>query len=84
MLFTMPSWKQVNPPYKFKWTKKTVIVSEGRSETTTEGYMENYKNISQEIRDQLNVKAEVVQIILTRIDNDIYSTVDAYPNACEI
>ncbi|GJU36399.1 hypothetical protein Tco_1184753 [Tanacetum coccineum] len=44
-----------NPPYKFKWTEKTILVVEGSSETTTEG-----------------------------IDNDIYSTVDAYPNACEM
>ncbi|GKC44802.1 hypothetical protein Tco_1062524 [Tanacetum coccineum] len=48
-----------------------------RSETTTERYMENYKNVSQDIRDQLNAEAEAVQIILTGIDNDIYSTVDA-------
>ncbi|GKB11269.1 hypothetical protein Tco_0845192 [Tanacetum coccineum] len=26
-----------NPPYKFKWTEKTVPVVEGSSETTTEG-----------------------------------------------
>nr|GEX98046.1 hypothetical protein [Tanacetum cinerariifolium] len=37
MLFTMPSWKQVNPPYKFKWTEKTVPIAEGSSKTTTEG-----------------------------------------------
>ncbi|GJS90366.1 hypothetical protein Tco_0773002 [Tanacetum coccineum] len=30
------------------------------------------------------VEAEAVQIILTGIDNDIYSTVDACPNACEM
>ncbi|GJY63326.1 hypothetical protein Tco_0464786 [Tanacetum coccineum] len=36
-----------NPPYKFKWTEKTVPVAEG-------------------------------------IYNDIYSIVDAYPNACEM
>ncbi|GKB60867.1 retrovirus-related pol polyprotein from transposon TNT 1-94 [Tanacetum coccineum] len=66
-----------NPPYKFKWTEKTVLVAEGSSETTKEGYMENYKNVSQDIRDQMNDEAEVVQIILTGIDNDIYSTVDA-------
>ncbi|GJU18137.1 retrovirus-related pol polyprotein from transposon TNT 1-94 [Tanacetum coccineum] len=84
MLFTMPSWKQVNPPYKFKWTEKTVPVAEGSSKTTTEGYMENYKNVSQDIRDQLNAEAEAVQIILTGIDNNIYSTVDACPNACEM
>ncbi|GJY35289.1 integrase, catalytic region, zinc finger, CCHC-type containing protein [Tanacetum coccineum] len=28
MLFTMPSWKQVNPPYKFKWIEKIVPVAE--------------------------------------------------------
>ncbi|GKD70191.1 hypothetical protein Tco_1324281, partial [Tanacetum coccineum] len=73
-----------NPPYKVKWTEKTVPAAEGSSETTTEGYMENYKNVSQDIRDQLNAEAEVVQIILIGIDNDIYSIVDAWPNACEI
>nr|GFC54481.1 hypothetical protein [Tanacetum cinerariifolium] len=35
-------------------------------------------------RDQLNAEAEAVQIILTGIDNDIYSTDDACPNACEM
>nr|GEZ84422.1 retrotransposon protein, putative, Ty1-copia subclass [Tanacetum cinerariifolium] len=45
---------------------------------------ETYKNVKQEIRDQLNAEAEAVQIILTGIDNDIYSTVDACPNACEM
>nr|GEX40039.1 hypothetical protein [Tanacetum cinerariifolium] len=46
--------------------------------------MENYKNVSQDIRDQLNTGAEAIQIILTGIDNDIYSIVDACPNACEM
>nr|GEV59751.1 hypothetical protein [Tanacetum cinerariifolium] len=46
--------------------------------------LENYKNVSQDIGYQLNAEDEAVQIILTRIDNDIYSTVDACPNACEI
>nr|GEU90396.1 hypothetical protein [Tanacetum cinerariifolium] len=67
-----------NPPYKFKWTKMNVPVAEGSSKTTTEVYMENYKNMSHDIRDQLNTEAKAVQIILTGIDNDIYSTVDAY------
>nr|GEW75935.1 retrotransposon protein, putative, unclassified [Tanacetum cinerariifolium] len=49
-------------------------VAEGSSETTTERYMENYKNVSKDIRDQLNAEAEAVQIILTGIDNDIYFT----------
>nr|GEV89699.1 hypothetical protein [Tanacetum cinerariifolium] len=59
-------------------------VGEGSSETTTERYMENYKNVSQDIRDQLNAEAKAVQIILTGIDSDIYSIVDACPNACEM
>nr|GFA60916.1 Gag-Pol polyprotein [Tanacetum cinerariifolium] len=63
---------------------KEVLISEGSPVKRTEMYMETYKNVSQDIRDQLNAEAEAVQIILTWIDNDIYSTVDACPNACEI
>nr|GEX44783.1 retrovirus-related Pol polyprotein from transposon TNT 1-94 [Tanacetum cinerariifolium] len=73
-----------NPTYKYTWADKVVPVSEGSYETTTETYMENYNNVSQDIRDQLNVEAEAVQIILIGIDNDIYSTVDACTNACEM
>nr|GEX95616.1 hypothetical protein [Tanacetum cinerariifolium] len=73
-----------NPPYKFTWTDKQVLISEGSPVITTEMYMETYKNVSQDIRDQLNVEAEAVQIILTGIDNDIYSIVDACPNACKM
>nr|GEY16894.1 hypothetical protein [Tanacetum cinerariifolium] len=61
-----------------------VPVSEGSLITTTARIHETYKNVSQEIRDQLNVEAKAVQIILTGIDNDIYSTVNACPNACEM
>ncbi|GJU18893.1 hypothetical protein Tco_1146859 [Tanacetum coccineum] len=80
------SWKRVAraSTYVSTRTEKTVLVAEGSSETTTERYMENYKNVSQDIRDQLNAEAKAVQIILTGIDNDIYSTVDACPNACEM
>nr|GFA10110.1 hypothetical protein [Tanacetum cinerariifolium] len=73
-----------NPLYKFTWTDKQVPIFEGSPLTTTETYMEIYKNVSQDIRDQLNAEAEAVQIILTGIDNDIYSTVDACPNTCEM
>ncbi|GJY60415.1 hypothetical protein Tco_0461072 [Tanacetum coccineum] len=73
-----------NPLYKFKWTEKTILVAEGSSETTTEGYMENYKNVSQDIRNQLDAEAEAIKIILIGINNDIYSTIDACPNACEM
>nr|GEU64066.1 hypothetical protein [Tanacetum cinerariifolium] len=60
------------------------MLAPGSPITRTERVHETYKNVSQEIRDQLNAEAEAVQIILTGIDNDIYSTVDACPNACEI
>ncbi|GKE60058.1 hypothetical protein Tco_1510425, partial [Tanacetum coccineum] len=84
MVFTIPSWKQVNLPYKIKWTEKTVPVAEGSSETTTEGYVENYKNVSQDIRNQLDAEVEAVHIILAGIDTDIYSIFDTCPNACEM
>ncbi|GJZ99118.1 hypothetical protein Tco_0671669, partial [Tanacetum coccineum] len=73
-----------DPPHKFKWTEKTVPIAEGSLETTTEEYMENYKNVSQDIRNQLDAEAEAVQIIITGVDNDIYSTVDVCPNTCEM
>nr|GFA32517.1 hypothetical protein [Tanacetum cinerariifolium] len=73
-----------NPPYKLDWKDIEVLFFEGSPITTTSRIHETYKNASQEIRDQLNAEAEAVQIILTRIDNDIYSTVDACPNACEM
>nr|GFB67171.1 hypothetical protein [Tanacetum cinerariifolium] len=60
------------------------MLASGSTETTTERYIENYKNVSQDIRSQLNAEAEAVQIILTGIDNVIYSMVDACPNACEM
>ncbi|GJW63035.1 hypothetical protein Tco_0114919 [Tanacetum coccineum] len=40
------------------YTEKTVPVAEGSSDTTIEGYMENYKNVSQDIRDQLHAEAK--------------------------
>nr|GEZ04972.1 hypothetical protein [Tanacetum cinerariifolium] len=73
-----------NPPYKLDWKDIKVPVSEGSPITTIARIQETYKNVSQEIRDQLNAEAEAVQVILTGIDNDIYSTVDACPNACEM
>nr|GEV28117.1 hypothetical protein [Tanacetum cinerariifolium] len=49
-----------------------------------EWYVENYKNVSQDIRNQIDAEAEAVQIILIEIDNDIYSIVDTCPNAYEM
>nr|GEU79539.1 integrase, catalytic region, zinc finger, CCHC-type, peptidase aspartic, catalytic [Tanacetum cinerariifolium] len=73
-----------HPPYKFKWAKRTIPVTEGSSETTTERYMENYKDVLEYIRNLLNVEAKAVYIILTRIDNDIYSIINACLNAMEM
>nr|GFB70106.1 hypothetical protein [Tanacetum cinerariifolium] len=73
-----------NPSYKLGWIDKDVPISEISPITRTEKFQETYKNVSQDIRDQLNDEAEAVQIILTWIDNDIYSTIDACPNACEM
>nr|GEZ92054.1 hypothetical protein [Tanacetum cinerariifolium] len=73
-----------NPPYELGWKEKAVLDSKGNPTTATERVFETYKNVKQEIRDQLNAEAEEVQIILTGIDNDIYSTVDACPNAYEM
>nr|GFB48478.1 retrovirus-related Pol polyprotein from transposon TNT 1-94 [Tanacetum cinerariifolium] len=73
-----------NPPYELGWKTKPILDSDGNPRTSTERVFETYKNVTQEIRDQLNAEAEAVQIILTGIDNDIYSTVDACPNACEM
>ncbi|GJZ10565.1 hypothetical protein Tco_0545324 [Tanacetum coccineum] len=46
--------------------------------------MKNYKNVSDDVRNLLQAEAESVHIILTGIDNDIYSTVDACANAMEM
>nr|GEY59205.1 hypothetical protein [Tanacetum cinerariifolium] len=67
----------VNPPYELGWKEKPILDAEGNPTNSPDKVFETYKNVTQEIRDQLNTKAEVVQIILTVIDNDIYSTVDA-------
>nr|GEU43618.1 hypothetical protein [Tanacetum cinerariifolium] len=66
------------------WKDNPVPDSDGNLTTTTERVFETYKNVKQDIRDQLNAEAEAVQIILTGIDNDIYSTIDACPNTCEM
>nr|GEV35509.1 hypothetical protein [Tanacetum cinerariifolium] len=63
------------------WIDKEIPISEESPITRSERFQETYKNVLQEIRDQLNVEAEIVQIILIGIDNDIYSAVDACPNA---
>nr|GFB29019.1 hypothetical protein [Tanacetum cinerariifolium] len=45
------------------------MLAPGSPITRTKRVHETYKNVSQEIRDQLNAEAEADQIILTGIDN---------------
>nr|GEV12180.1 retrovirus-related Pol polyprotein from transposon TNT 1-94 [Tanacetum cinerariifolium] len=73
-----------NPPYELGWKEKPILDAEGNLTNSTDRVFDTYKNVKHEIRDQLNAEAEAVQIILTGIDNDIYSTVDACLNACEM
>nr|GEV41004.1 putative ribonuclease H-like domain-containing protein [Tanacetum cinerariifolium] len=76
-------WKAIER-LKQGWIDKEIPIYKGSHITRTERFQETYKNVSQDIRDQLNAEAEAVQIILTGIDNDIYSTVDVCPNVCEM
>nr|GFC60392.1 hypothetical protein [Tanacetum cinerariifolium] len=46
----------MNPPYKLAWAEKEVPISEGSPVTRTEKFKETYKNVSQDIRDQLNAE----------------------------
>nr|GEW68371.1 hypothetical protein [Tanacetum cinerariifolium] len=69
-----------NPPYKFKWADKEVPISEGSSVTKTETYMENYKNVLQDIRDQLNAKAEASQELKTVSYHKLYDIMKQHPN----
>nr|GEZ49283.1 hypothetical protein [Tanacetum cinerariifolium] len=56
-----------NPPYELGWKDKFIIDAEGNPTTATHQVFETYKNVPQEIREQLSAEAEAVQIILTGI-----------------
>nr|GFA45849.1 hypothetical protein [Tanacetum cinerariifolium] len=73
-----------NPPYELGWKDRFINNAEGNPTTATHQVFKTLQNVEQVIRDRLNAEVEAVQIILTGIDNDIYSTVDACPNACEM
>nr|GEX28144.1 hypothetical protein [Tanacetum cinerariifolium] len=51
------------PPYELGWKEKFVLDSEGNPTTTTERVFETYKNVTQDIRDQLNAEAEAGESI---------------------
>ncbi|GKB00734.1 hypothetical protein Tco_0828727, partial [Tanacetum coccineum] len=74
-----------NGPYQ---CKETIIPATPGTDdappTRESGVKETYATVSKEIRKKIDAEAEAVHIILTRTDNDIYSTVDACPNAKEM
>nr|GFA94326.1 hypothetical protein [Tanacetum cinerariifolium] len=43
--------------------------------------LETYSNVDENTKKRIDAKAEAVYIILTGIDNDIYSTTNGYANA---
>ncbi|GJV15029.1 hypothetical protein Tco_1360352 [Tanacetum coccineum] len=80
-----------NPPYQYKLlttdANATPVTpdNEGTSQQQPKGeVMETFATIPEDIQKWITTEAEAVQSILTRIDNDIYSTFDACPNAMEI
>nr|GFA36906.1 hypothetical protein [Tanacetum cinerariifolium] len=54
----------VNPPYELGWKEKPILDAEGNPTNSTDKVFETYKNVTQEIRDQLNVKAKAVQMLV--------------------
>nr|GEX04053.1 hypothetical protein [Tanacetum cinerariifolium] len=79
-----------NPRYEFKWilnpTPKTPATpgSDGDTLTRPKRVKESYATILEYIKNKLTAEAEVVQIIFTGIDNNIYFTADTCPNAMEM
>nr|GEW00606.1 hypothetical protein [Tanacetum cinerariifolium] len=67
----MRSWK--------RWQRSSSNVSIRQARV-----MKIYANVLEDIKKKMDAEAEAVQIILSRIANDIYSTVDACPNAKEM
>ncbi|GJU86432.1 hypothetical protein Tco_1293978 [Tanacetum coccineum] len=79
-----------NQSYEYRWipnpTPETPATpgTDGGNQTRLERVKESYATISEEIKKKMDAEAEAIQIILTGIDNDIYSTVDACPNVMEM
>ncbi|GJT06253.1 hypothetical protein Tco_0840715 [Tanacetum coccineum] len=58
--------------------------NDGTPQQPREEVMETYATVLEDTKKWIHAEAEAVQIILTGIDNDIYSTVDACPDAMEM
>nr|GEU63427.1 hypothetical protein [Tanacetum cinerariifolium] len=72
---------------KPKVLKKTIVPATPGTDdappTRESRVKERYAIVSEEMRKKIDAEAEAIHIILTGIDNDIYSTVDACPNSKE-
>ncbi|GJR09968.1 hypothetical protein Tco_0792620 [Tanacetum coccineum] len=77
-----------NEPYKFQSTANPDTLAtpgiDGAPPTRPSRVMETYITVSEEIKKNIDAEAEVAHIILTGIDKDIYSTIDACSNAMEM
>ncbi|GJV61143.1 retrovirus-related pol polyprotein from transposon TNT 1-94 [Tanacetum coccineum] len=81
-----------NPPYQYKLLTtdaNATPVTPGNEGTSQQQQprgkvMETFATVPEDIQKWITAEAKAVQIILIRIDNDIYSTVDACPNAMEM
>ncbi|GJR34990.1 hypothetical protein Tco_1210674 [Tanacetum coccineum] len=74
-----------NEPYQYQDIVVPATPDTADAPPTRESRVkETYAIVSKEIRKKMDAEAEAVHIILTGIDNDIYSTVDAGPNAKEM
>ncbi|GJY54322.1 hypothetical protein Tco_0445986 [Tanacetum coccineum] len=72
-------------PYEYQMVSYPVIpTSETTLPQSARTTLETYATVEEDIKKLINAEAEVVHIIMTGINNDIYSTVDVCPNAKEM
>ncbi|GKB68106.1 hypothetical protein Tco_0929518 [Tanacetum coccineum] len=72
-------------PYEYQMVSYPVIpTSETTLPQSARTTLETYATVEEDIKKLINAEVEVVHIIMTGINNDIYSTVDVYPNAKEM
>ncbi|GJX49244.1 hypothetical protein Tco_0276089 [Tanacetum coccineum] len=87
---TKPNHKQLrhfidNVPYEYQMATSPAIpaieTNPAQDELTE---LETYDTLGADKKNLIDAEAEVVQIIPTGIENDIYSTIDVCPNAKEM
>ncbi|GJR63450.1 hypothetical protein Tco_1505612 [Tanacetum coccineum] len=74
-----------NELYEYQWITTHATLGDTDNPPTRDSRVkETYATVPDEIRKKIDVEAKDVHIILNGINNDIYSTVDACPNANEM